>query len=79
MPVVQESVCPTVAVPDATGATVFAGNHITAPSELELADEDPAVLVPVTVQEINAAASAATSRYVLEVALLILDPSRFHW
>jgi hypothetical protein len=78
VPVVEVNVWPTVTVPDITGATVLIGIQMTAPSELEVAETAPAVFVAVTVQVIIAPASALTSRYVLDVALPMLTPSRFH-
>jgi hypothetical protein len=78
VPVVQESVCPTVAVPEATGATVFAGINLIVPNDADVALAEPEAFVAVTVTVISAAVSNATSVYVLAVAPLILAPARFH-
>ena len=78
MPVVQESVWPTVAVPDATGATALDGVKLIVPNEAEVALAEPEAFVAVTVTVISVAVSNATSVYVLAVAPLILAPARFH-
>ena len=58
VPFVVDSVCPEIAVPETTGATVFAGAVVTTAVELEFADAEPAVFVPVTTQRMVSPAYA---------------------
>ena len=79
VPVVAVNVCPTVAVPDTTGATVLTGTAAaTELVALELADALPALLLAVTTQRTALPTSAPTNVYVLLVAPLILTPARCH-
>jgi hypothetical protein len=59
VPFVVVKVCPATAVPETTGATVFAGATATAAVEFEFADEDPAEFVPVTTHRIVSPAYVA--------------------
>jgi hypothetical protein len=53
--------CPTVVVPDTDGKTVFTGGAAIGPTACEVADDDPAVFVPVTVTATVSPASACAS------------------
>lgn len=55
-------------LPDEETAEPLADDDVTGPTSFDVADADPAVLVPVTTQRMSAARSPPARRYVAEVA-----------